>query len=190
MGCTIYLSKIIDLYVSRNWQGSIIRYKAGKRVDLGGLSRRDVTSDRKINRILRKRQTMEYRSEIPNPFYASLTDDSYFGYAVSSAYFLGTDQLYYVASAPQANGQTGEAFIFDIEDYRTEKKIKVFNKFNGSQFGEYFGYTLLCDDFNNDGLPDLAISAPFYSKNGEKENGAVYIFINKGNVSSFYLIDL
>jgi hypothetical protein len=169
-----------------NWQGSIIRYKAGKRVDLGGLSRRDLSQNNgKISHILRKRQIMEYRSEVPNPFYATLSDDSYFGYAVSSAYFLGSamERLYYVASAPQANHQTGEVYIFDIEDYRHEKKIKVYNKFNGTQFGEYFGYTLLCEDFNNDGLPDLAVSAPFHSKSGDFENGAVYIFINQGNVS-------
>lgn len=167
-----------------NWQGSIIRYRAGSRPDLGGLSRRDLRKDNSIMHILRKRQIMEYRSEVPNPFYFTLSDDSYFGYAVSSAKFLGpeTERLYYVASAPQAKQQTGEVYVFDIEDYRHESKIKLFNKFSGSQFGEYFGYTLLCEDFNADGFPDLAISAPSYSKNGLYENGAVYIFINKGNV--------
>jgi hypothetical protein len=166
-----------------NWKGSIIRYRQNKRPDLGGLSRRDLRADQK--HILSKRQILEYRSEVPNQFYSSILDDSYFGYAVSSAYFMGIDnpRLLYVASAPQANHQSGEVYIFDIEDYRLEKKIKVFNKFSGTQFGEYFGYTLLCDDFNGDGLPDVAISAPFYSKNKQHENGAVYIFINKGNVS-------
>lgn len=163
-----------------NWRGSIIRYKARELPNLGGLSRRDLT----LNHEIKKRQVFEYRSEVPNPFYAELLDDSYFGYAVSSAYFLGptVQRLYYVASAPQANKQRGEAFIFDIEDYRFDKKIKVFNKFAGSQMGEYFGYTILTEDFNMDGFPDLAVSAPFYSKNGENENGAVYIFINDGNV--------
>lgn len=165
-----------------NWRGSIIRYKARELPNLGGLSRRDVA----LNHAIRKRQVFEYRSEIPNPFYTELSDDSYFGYAVSSAYFLGptVPRLYYIASAPQANKQKGEAFIFDIEDYRFEKRIKVFNKFAGSQMGEYFGYTILTEDFNMDGFPDLAVSAPFYSKNGENENGAVYIFINEGNVSN------
>lgn len=114
------------------------------------------------------------------------------GYAVSSALFMGptVPRRFYVASAPQAKKQTGEAFIFDIEDYRFEKKIKVFNKFSGKQMGEYFGYTLLSEDFNNDGLPDLVISAPFYSKNGENENGAVYVFINEGNVRGKLLWNL
>lgn len=150
--------------------------------NLGGLSRRDLSFYRKIT----KRQAFEYRSEIPNPFFSELLDDSYFGYAVSSARFLGPNnpRLYYVASAPQANKQRGEAFIFDIEDFQFDKRIKVFNKFAGSQMGEYFGYTILTEDFNMDGYPDLAVSAPFYSKNGEAENGAVYIFINKGNVGN------
>lgn len=165
-----------------NWRGSIIRYKAREMPNLGGLSRRDLSFYRKIT----KRQAFEYRSEIPNPFFSELLDDSYFGYAVSSARFLGPNnpRLYYVASAPQANKQRGEAFIFDIEDFQFDKRIKVFNKFAGSQMGEYFGYTILTEDFNMDGYPDLAVSAPFYSKNGEAENGAVYIFINKGNVGN------
>lgn len=163
-----------------NWRGSIIRYRARELPNLGGLSRRDLSP----NHVIRKRQLFEYRSEIPNPYFAELSDDSYFGYAVSSAFFLGPTQkrLFYVASAPQANKQTGQVFIFDIEDFQFQKRIKVFNQFEGTQMGEYFGYTLLTDDFNNDGYPDLAVSAPFYSKTGLAENGAVYIFINDGNV--------
>lgn len=169
-----------------NWRGSIIRYRANERPDLGGLSRRDLS----LNHEIRKRQAFEYRSEIPNPFFSDLSDDSYFGYAVSSAFFMGptVPRLYYVASAPQANKQTGAVFIFDIEDFRFEKQIKVFNKFDGSQMGEYFGYTILTDDFNSDGLPDLIVSAPFFSKNGDHENGAVYVFINTGNVRKVPLL--
>lgn len=167
-----------------NWRGSIIRYRSRERPDLGGLSRRDLS----FNHAIRKRQAFEFRSEIPNPFFTELSDDSYFGYAVSSTTFMGPTQprLFYVASAPQSNKQTGEVFIFDIEDFNFQKRIKVFNKFAGSQMGEYFGYTLLTQDLNNDGLPDLLVSAPFFSKNGEHENGAVYVFINVGNVSGTF----
>lgn len=163
-----------------NWRGSIIQYRAQKPPILGGLSRRDLS----LNHVLRKRQAFDFQSVIPNPFFTDLSDDSYFGYAVSSANFMGptVPRLFYVASAPQAYGQSGAVFIFDIEDYRFEKSIKVFNKFTGSLMGEYFGYALLTDDFNNDGLPDLLVAAPLFSKNGEHENGAVYVYINKGNV--------
>lgn len=170
-----------------NWRGSIIRYRQHKRPNLEGLSRR-ATNDK--HRILKRQAKFEFRSEIPNPFYTDITDDSYFGYAVSSASFLGNEnpRIHYVASAPQANKKSGVVFIFDIEDFNIDdKRMKVFNKFSGSQFGEYFGYSLITEDFNNDGLPDIAVSAPLYSKTRDYENGAVYIFINKGNVSfNFY----
>lgn len=58
-----------------NWRGSIIRYKARELPNLGGLSRRDLS----MNHEIRKRQVFEFRSEIPNPFYTDLSDDSYFG---------------------------------------------------------------------------------------------------------------
>lgn len=191
MGFSVHMSDdseeiIIGAVGVLNWKGSIVRYRGGKRPDLGGLSRRD-SAYNPYRRILRKRQALEYRSEIPSPFYSPLSDDSYFGYAVSSAKFLGpeSESLLYVASAPQSNGQTGEVFIFDIEDYRVEKKIKVFNKFSGSQFGEYYGYALISEDLNADGFPDLIVTAPLYSKTGLYESGAVYVYINKGNVSQF-----
>lgn len=61
--------------------------------------------------------------------------------------------------------------------------IIIHRTFTGQQFGEYFGYSLLSEDFNGDGLPDLAVAAPLYSVPGSYENGAVYIFLNKGEVS-------
>lgn len=178
---------IIGVPGIHNWRGSIIRYRGRERPPIDGTSKREVSMLHSIT----KRQIFEYRSEIPNPFFTTVTDDSYFGYAVSSAYFMGPvmPRLYYVASAPQANKQSGEVFIFDIEDYQFRKKIKVFNKFNGDQAFEFFGYALLTEDFNGDNLPDLAVSAPFHSKTGEYENGAVYIFINEGNVSLHDYLD-
>lgn len=165
-----------------NWKGSIIRYKGSSRPDLGGLQRRELNPYRHL---LRKRQVLEYRSEIPTPFLSTLSDDSYFGYAVSSAKFLGpeNDTRFYVASAPQSNHQTGEVFLFDIDDFQFQKKIKVYNKFVGDKFGEYFGYTLICDDFNGDAYPDIIIGAPLHSKTGLYENGAIYVYLNKGGVS-------
>lgn len=161
-----------------NWRGSIIRYREGDTFGPGGLSRRDLGE----KHVIRKRQT-SFISDIPNPLKIDFSDDSYFGYAVSSAYFLGRENLTlsYVASAPQTKKQTGEVYIFDIDEYN--EIVKILNKFSGTQFGEYFGYALLSEDFNADGFPDLAVSAPFYSKSGLYENGAVYVFMNRGNVS-------
>ena len=163
-----------------NWRGTVVRYRARVQDEVGELSRRDQFGQPSGF----KRQIIEYVSEIPNPLFSPFGDDSYFGYAVSSGYFENSLQLLYIASAPQANMQTGEVHIFDIVNsiIPGEKRIDTKYKFDGQQMGEYFGYTLLVEDFNNDGLPDVAIGAPYHSKSGEYENGAIYIFVNEGRL--------
>lgn len=49
-------------------------------------------------------------SQVPNPNLWKQSNDSYFGYAVSSGYFEGSHKkrILYVASAPQGNEQQGE----------------------------------------------------------------------------------
>lgn len=174
------------------WKGSVIRHKAKPLIDLGGLSRRDedsLTMPRQHDR--KDGETTEYSSDIPNPMFWNQDDNSYFGFAVSSGYFdgPGKGKLLYVASAPQANSQQGEAYIFDIVDHfsNTEKTIKIYYTFSGEQFGEYFGYALLTEDFDNDGYVDVAIAAPYHTKSGTQENGAVYIYQNGGSSSDFTL---
>lgn len=168
-----------------NWKGSVIRHKRQEDLGgLGGLSKRSLTHTKSI----RRRQTQvtyDYRSEIPNPYYSDLSDDSYFGFAVSSGVFMGQDnpKIYYVASAPQANFQTGLVLLFDIVEKDLISRIETYNKFIGTQMGEYFGYALLTEDFNGDNLPDIAISAPFHSKSGTRENGALYVYINTGKLT-------
>lgn len=117
------------------------------------------------------------RIDVPKPL-STLSDSSYFGFAISSGYFDGpTKKLRYVASAPRANGLHGMVYIFDIiQSKSNEKTIKIYHKFTGPHFGEYFGYSLIAEDFNNDGLTDIAIAAPYHSKRGSYENGAVYIY--------------
>jgi hypothetical protein len=99
---------------------------------------------------------------------------NYFGYAVSSGKFTSSSETYFVVSAPRIN-YIGQVFVFGIDN-------KLSNMFEGTQMGEYFGYSILTEDFNGDSLPDLAISAPSYSKDGKHDHGAVYIYINKKNV--------
>jgi hypothetical protein len=116
-----------------------------------------------------------------------LDDDNYFGYAVTSGKFLmpQSDFIYYVSSAPRAN-YLGTVLIYSFAEQVGETYIKIYNTIKGEEYGSYFGYALVCDDFNGDGKPDLAISAPLYSENGYHENGAVYIYSNRasGNVST------
>lgn len=115
------------------------------------------------------------------PFYSN-QHDLYFGYAISTAKFRSSDKLFYAVSAPKANGHKGEVKIF--ENYET--RYKVSNEFSGTQVGEYFGYSILTDDLTGDGYPELIISAPFYKRN-DYEVGAVYVYINKWNVSKSFM---
>lgn len=82
-----------------------------------------------------------------------------------------------------------QVYIFDIVNHyaATETTIKKYHTFAGLQFGEYFGYSLVTEDFDGDGFPDLAIGAPFNSNDGSYENGAVYVFKNLGSSSNFVL---
>ncbi|XP_055691465.1 integrin alpha-PS3 [Lutzomyia longipalpis] len=161
-----------------NWKGTVIRYRTIK-ID-GNLSRRETSSLKK------KRQTfnipVSYTSDIPNPDTWQQPDDSYFGYSVGSGFFYGSGsgKLLYVAGAPRVD----EVYLFDIvqQPGATETMtIQKFWTFHGLQFGEYFGATLLVEDFNGDELPDIAIGAPFH-RTDEHDNGAVYVYLNQGKL--------
>lgn len=148
-----------------NWKGSVIRQSLNKKKHFNST------------------YNIDYDADVPGLIASPIKGYSYFGYAVSSAKFLGTNETFYVASAPRVNTQ-GFIYIFDIGNYIIGgKKFDIRRKLNGSQYGEYFGYAVLCEDFNGDGLPDIAVSAPFYTKDKLHDNGAVYVFINKRNVS-------
>ncbi|XP_055921034.1 integrin alpha-PS3 isoform X2 [Eupeodes corollae] len=162
------------------WRGSVIRYHPKSEDDNIGMSRRDLEK----HRIPRQTQEIKYTTEVPNPDLWKQDSDSYFGYSVGSGYFDSTlpNKIYYVASAPQANHQSGEVYIFDIIKTPSGEyfSIKKFYTFRGSQFGEYFGYAVLAEDLNGDGLTDLIVTAPQYSSDDIVEQGAIYVFINKG----------
>lgn len=92
------------------WRGSVIRYAARMQDDFSGFSRRDENAAHSI----RKREFVEYVSDVPNPQLWNQAENSYFGYAVTSGYFAGpgSTKILYVASAPQANSQQGEVSLF------------------------------------------------------------------------------
>ncbi|XP_037715995.1 integrin alpha-PS3 isoform X2 [Drosophila subpulchrella] len=163
------------------WKGSVILYRQVDPVDNPTASRRDTS--RALRRTIRDVDTSEYTPEhyapeIPHPMNWGQEDDSYFGYAVGSGYFDSSNPktLLYVATAPQANKQSGEAYIFDVRG----KSIHKYHVFRGEQFGEYFGYSVLAEDLNGDGKTDVIISAPQHALEDSHDNGAIYVFINKG----------
>uniref|UniRef100_A0A336MXS4 CSON002754 protein n=1 Tax=Culicoides sonorensis TaxID=179676 RepID=A0A336MXS4_CULSO len=162
-----------------NWKGSVIRYRPRQKQKKTKFGQLDNNRNNGI----------EYVSEIINPMFIGISEDSYLGYAVTSAYFAGGDsyRLLYAASAPQANDQVGKVFIFDFVEVQNnfvrDKTMKIYREFESQQMGEYFGYSLLAEDINNDGYPDLLIGAPMHSKNSYFESGAVYIYLNTGKLT-------
>ncbi|EDW47967.1 integrin alpha-PS3 isoform X1 [Drosophila sechellia] len=163
------------------WRGSVILYRQVDPVDNPSASRRDTS--KALRRTIRDVDSNDYTPEhyapeIPTPGLWGQEEDSYFGYAVSSGFFDSSNPttLLYVATAPQANKQSGEAYIFDVRG----KNIHKYHVFRGEQFGEYFGYSVLAEDLNGDGKTDVIVSAPQHALEDSHDNGAIYVFINKG----------
>ncbi|KAH8347899.1 hypothetical protein KR084_002195, partial [Drosophila pseudotakahashii] len=133
--------------------------------------------------ILEQKNPNRRTTEVSEPKNWDQEVGSYFGYAVSSGYFDSSrpDNLLFVGTAPHANNQSGEAYIYEYRD--EERNIQKHYVFNGNQFGEYFGYSVLAEDLNGDGLTDVIISAPQYVPDCDDshDNGAIYVFINKGS---------
>lgn len=163
------------------WKGTVVRYRPRRYAGDGGLSKRD--NDRRRGRNTAHAQKIAYESDVPQPQRWNQTDDGYLGFAVGSGYFEGpTGRLLYCASAPRA-GDNGEVYVFDyVNDPNSigMVDIKKLAVFSGQQTGEYFGYTILAEDFNNDGFTDLVIGAPSHSADGYHEQGRVYYYQNMG----------
>ncbi|XP_065370369.1 integrin alpha-PS3-like isoform X2 [Calliphora vicina] len=163
------------------WKGSVIRHRKRIANDDPSLSRRDTERASRIRRqsdFDLESPMVYYESDIPNPQLFNQPSDSYFGYSVSSGYFDSNNKskLLYLASAPQANEQSGEAYIYDY----SSKEITKNYVFRGEQFGEYFGYAVLAEDINGDGLTDVIVSAPQHRVSGLYDDGAIYVFVNQG----------
>ncbi|XP_044249047.1 integrin alpha-PS3 [Drosophila takahashii] len=121
--------------------------------------------------ILHQREKRAYNPLILESAHWRQQEDSYFGYAVSSGYFKIDNQstLLYVTTAPRA----GEAYICDASG-------RNLSRIHGEQLGEYFGYSVLVEDLNGDGLTDIVVSAPLKARGDSYDIGAIYVFINKG----------
>lgn len=106
---------------------------------------------------------------------------TYVGYALSSGYFSSNNRtsLLYVTTAPRSVLNTGKAYIFDV----VGEIVRKLHVFHGEQLGEYFGYSVVAEDLNGDGLTDVVVSAPLNALGDSYDVGAIYVFINKGLVS-------
>ncbi|XP_015793178.1 integrin alpha-PS2 [Tetranychus urticae] len=100
-------------------------------------------------------------------------DDTYLGYSLVWGKFGSSDRSNDIAvGQPRGANLTGQVCIFS-------KEMKNIVNITGDTMGAYFGYSLASADLNRDGLDDLIIGAPFYTKPDSKdksyEHGRVYI---------------
>lgn len=100
---------------------------------------------------------------------------SYFGYAVTSGEFM-KNELSFVTSGPRSLKYSGEV-VFLNSAWQNGNMVEVY-RIKGPIYGEYFGYTLLADDFNNDGFDEIAVSAPWH-KDSDFNDGCVYVYQNR-----------
>lgn len=116
-----------------------------------------------------------------------LQQHGYFGFSIDS--MVVGKETYYLVSAPRFNGEFGKVFIFK-KLIKSKKKVEmdIANVLHGESIGDYFGYSLCTEDINGDGLVDIVVGAPFSSRDFVQDNGAVYVFINKGTHSNGSLV--
>ncbi|XP_055379555.1 integrin alpha-PS3-like [Condylostylus longicornis] len=97
---------------------------------------------------------------------------SYMGYSVVTGKFdKNAIASYYIIGAPKLF-DTGAVLIFDNFQDQTTMKFNL----TGIQKYEYFGYSLLLDDLNDDRINELIVSAPLHTEKGRYEIGVIYIF--------------
>ncbi|XP_078703227.1 integrin alpha-V-like [Branchiostoma floridae x Branchiostoma belcheri] len=116
-------------------------------------------------------------------------DDFHLAYSVASGEFTGDGNPDYVVGVPRAGGDpttenpnfvSGQVRILSkgpgrrLETLTTDPAALESN-----QFGSNFGYSVIVQDVNNDGLDDIMTGAPMYSSEGFQhvDLGAVYIYL-------------
>ncbi|CAD7013280.1 unnamed protein product [Ceratitis capitata] len=112
--------------------------------------------------------------------HTSAPKPQYKGYAVGYGYFNASDpqQMSYVASAPK-----GRVQIYTDAKRWSQNMFPMQTGYYGTQYGEFYGYSLLVEDLNGDGLDDILVSAPHRIVNNIFEAGAVHMHINQGNAN-------
>ncbi|XP_078703899.1 integrin alpha-8-like isoform X3 [Branchiostoma floridae x Branchiostoma belcheri] len=108
-------------------------------------------------------------------------DDFHMGYSTGSGEFTGDNVPEYVVGVPRGPGSPnhlkGHVSIYDsnlaVLQAMPEKTALI-----GEQMGSYFGYSLVVQDVNGDGLDDIIVGAPMYSSPREHlwDLGRVYVY--------------
>ncbi|CAH1238107.1 ITGA8 [Branchiostoma lanceolatum] len=134
-------------------------------------------------------KTVTYDNGVPNlggdekktPEGDAWKDDFHMGYSTGSGEFTGDNVAEYVVGVPRGPGSPnhlkGHVAIYDsnlaVLQAMPEKTALI-----GEQMGSYFGYSLVVQDVNGDGLDDIIVGAPMYSSPREHlwDLGRVYVY--------------
>lgn len=115
---------------------------------------------------------------IPDPPFG-LAPESYLGYSVTSGKFFDNSNIFYAVGAPRDSGNHGRVYIFKALEQK-KNELVIHQKKEGTQFGEYFGASVLGVNLNGDSFTDLLIGAPFFSLETGGDEGKVYVYISNG----------
>ncbi|XP_067012127.2 integrin alpha-PS5 [Anabrus simplex] len=160
-----------------NWKGGLIEYLDGDVFDPEGKSKRSIKE---------KQKTFLLDPHIVNPFYFDQSESfDYLGYQVSAGHFFNKSELLYAATAPRGARCKGYVVILAFPTPLKPTSPYVFyNKKEGQELGEYFGYSIAVGDLNKDDYDDLVVGAPFYSNKGsQREIGRIHVFLGSPGMS-------
>lgn len=158
-----------------NWQGSVIRFKDADSPIQGEISFRR-----------RRRRQAPFKSEyqmfsselVPNPYYtATIQDFDLNGYAVTSGRFFNKEELLYASGAPRGAYTYGKVLLFTFPERETQSYV-IRAEWQGTQMGENFGASLAAADVNGDGLSDLVVGAPMFSRPTKPDMGRMQVFLS------------
>ncbi|GBP17175.1 Integrin alpha-PS2 [Eumeta japonica] len=110
---------------------------------------------------------------------SAVYDDSYMGYSMAAGGFGEEGTQAIAVGVPRGSKLRGLVVLYTMD-------LQVIRNISGSQIGAYFGYCLASGDIDGDGLDDVIIGAPMYTKARSEgyEHGRVYV-VYQGRDQSF-----
>ncbi|KAG0717791.1 Integrin alpha-PS5 [Chionoecetes opilio] len=108
----------------------------------------------------------------------TLEADGLFGYSITSGKFMPPfAETQYAAGAPNEANSYGKVIIFELTKFEDSFARK--QEFRGKQIGEYFGGAVAAADVNGDGLDDLVVGGPMYSRATRlPDTGRIHSFLS------------
>lgn len=159
-----------------NWQGSVIRFKDASSPISG-----EITFRRRRRQVPPPTipEFQMFKSELViNPYYTTTIQDfDLNGYSVTSGRFFNEAELLYASGAPRGASTFGKVYVFAFPD-RESEALDIRAEWQGTQLGENFGASLVSADINGDGLSDLVVGSPMYTKHSKPDMGRIQIFLS------------